>query len=58
LVAGDEIEMAAMLYPLGLHRERTIKRTAAGFLSTAWTGGEVGAMSCVETKYCVCGITV
>jgi len=38
---GDLTDMGALLFPLGLHRETTIVRTAAGFLSSAFTGGAV-----------------
>lgn len=38
---ADEAALADLLHPLGLNRERTITRTAAGFLSRHWTGGTV-----------------
>jgi hypothetical protein len=41
VIDADPAQLAAELHPLGLNRERTLPRTAAGFLSRAWAlGGE------------------
>jgi hypothetical protein len=44
VLEADPIELEALLFPLGLHRERIIPRTATGFLSRAWTGQGAAAL--------------
>lgn len=44
VINGDTNDMATMLHPLGLNRERTMKRFANDFLSPDWTGGRVSRL--------------
>jgi hypothetical protein len=37
---GGLAVLGALLHPLGLHREAVLPRTARGFLSQGWTGGD------------------
>ena len=41
VLSGDLAVMEAQVKPLGLHREATLLKAARGFLSHAWTGGQV-----------------
>lgn len=44
VINGDTNDMATMLHPLGLNRERTMKRFAIDFLSPEWTDGRVSRL--------------